>query len=501
VKSTRGYHGFDLPMELVRMTPRRTALAIACIALTGTPLAHAGDTTELTLYRSDSAALYAGASTDTVDDGYAVVREQRALTLAAGQHDAVLGDLPAYLDSEALSLDFPRGEANVLSQRLLLAQGSHAALGALVGSSVDVLGDNGQPLVQGTLLRTGDDLAVRDASGRTTLVRHYSAVRSAQADVSSGSRLQLRLDARRAGQADAVLSYPTSGLGWRAAYMATLQPGAACRMRFESRASIANRSGRDWRHVQLTLIAGEPNMAKASAPRPRLMSFNAKAASEAMPQQAGLGDYRSFALPAAIDLPDGSVSQVPLYATRDMDCERTALYESGSGFQPQQPMVNRDFNVGGSDDIISTLKLRAFDSLPAGYLRVLTADKKGTPQFIGEGRIDDTPRGSDATITLGTAFDLRGTRERTAFSVDKATRTMDEAYRIVLSNAGDSSRTVTVREHPGRWRQWTLVSSSSKPVRQVPDTLEFRVEVPANGKATLDYAVRYNWTADENPQP
>jgi hypothetical protein len=59
---------------------------------------------------------------------------------------------------------------------------------------------------------------------------------------------------------------------------------------------------------------------------------------------------------------------------------------------------------------------------------------------------------------------------------------------------------VTVREHPSRWRQWTLVSSSSKPSEQTPDTLEFRVDVPANGKAVLDYAVRYSWTADEQPQ-
>ena len=84
--------------------------------------------------------------------------------------------------------------------------------------------------------------------------------------------------------------------------------------------------------------------------------------------------------------------------------------------------------------------------------------------------------------------------------MDRAGRTLDEAFRISLSNAGDSPRTVTVREHPNRWRQWTLVSSSSKPSRQTPDTLEFRVAVPANGKATLDYALRYRWSAAQNPQ-
>ena len=483
------------------MTPRRTLLALACAAATlGTATVHASDDTELTLYRSDSSALYASTGDGGVDDGYAVVREQRSLTLAAGSHDVVIGDLPNFIDPEAMALGFPAGNAKVISQRLLLAQGQNAALTGLVGRAVEVLGDNGQPLASGNLLRAGDGLLVRAGNGSTTLVRNYAAVRTTGADFPTGSSLSLRVDAKRAGQANAVLSYPTAGLGWRAAYVATLQPGAACRMQFESRASIANRSGRDWRDTKLILIAGEPHFAKPSAPRPMMaMARSYKAESADMPAQSTLADYRSYTLPAPVDLPDGSVSQVPLYATRTLDCTRTALLENGNSYQPPQPQINPAFNLSSDAGITSTLSLKAFDSLPAGYLRVLTADRNGTPQFIGEGRIDDTPKGSDATITLGTAFDLRAQRERTAFNVDKAARTMDEAFRITLTNAGDSARVVTVREHPSRWQQWTLVSSTGKPDKQTPDLLEFRVTVPAGGKATLDYAVRYQWTADQTP--
>ncbi|MEO5830704.1 MAG: DUF4139 domain-containing protein [Rhodanobacter sp.] len=478
----------------------RTTLAIACItALLGTATARAADTSTLTVYRSDSAPLYASSDSGSVNDGYAVVREQRALKLATGIHDVVIGDLPNALDAEALALGFPDGNAKVISQRLLLAQGANAALTGLVGREVTVLGSNGEALANGTLLRAGDGLLVRGVLG-TTLVHNYAGVRSAGGDFPLGSSLSLRVDAARAGDTRAVLSYPTSGIGWRAAYVATLQPGTACSMQFESRASIANRSGRDWHDAQVTLIAGEPNMAKPSAPQPMMAMARGVSAKQSLPQQDSIGDYRSYTLPGAVELPDGSVSQVPLYASRTLACTRIALYENGGSYQPPQPIVNRDFNQGSGNSIVSTLKLTAFDSLPAGYLRVLTADRNGTPQFIGEGRIDDTPKGSDATITLGTAFDLRAERERTAFSIDKTARTMDEAFRISLSNAGDSARTVTVREHPGRWRQWVLLSSTDKPSQQNPDTLEFRVEVPANGKAVLDYAVRYSWTADEQPQ-
>jgi hypothetical protein len=233
-----------------------------------------------------------------------------------------------------------------------------------------------------------------------------------------------------------------------------------------------------------------------------MMKAMAAPAAEAIPQQSTLADYRSFALPSPIDLPDGSVSQVPLYASRAMSCERTALYENGVAWLPPQPVLSNGevLDSGSSTPLVSTLRFTAFDSLPAGYLRVLSADHNGVPQFIGEGRIEDTPKATDATINLGTAFDLRASRERTAFHVDKAGRTMDEAFRIKLTNAGDTPRTITVREHPNRWRQWALASSSTKPNKQTADTLEFRVDVPANGKAVLDYAVHYTWTADVGPQ-
>ena len=478
--------------------PRSSVLAIACAAFLAMSTTHAADAgTSLTLYRSDSAALFASTGDGSVSDGHAVVREQRTLQLKAGTQDVTVGDLPLYLDPEAMALSFANDQARVISQRLLLGQGNEAALAGLVGREITVLGDNGESLAQGTLLRAGNGLLVKGTLGNT-LVREYAAVRSSGGDFPTGASLRLRVDAARAGSATATLSYPAAGLGWRAAYVATLQPGNACRMQFESRASIANRSGRDWHDATLKLVAGEPRFAKAEAPRPMMAMARAyKSEAADMPQQSSLGDYRLYTLPQPVDLPDGSVSQVPLYTTRTLACERTALYENGNSWTPPEPMLSPDFNVGGGNTIESTLRFTAFDSLPAGYLRVLGNDNHGTPQFLGEGRIEDTPKGSDATLTLGTAFDLRAERERTSFKVDKAAHAMDEAFRITLTNAGESARVVTVREHPSRWREWTLASSSVKPHKQSPDVLEFKVSVPAGGKATLDYAVHYRWAATE----
>jgi hypothetical protein len=193
-------------------TPHRTILALACATvLGGVPLAHAADHASMTLYRSDNAALYASSSNGGTDDGYAVIREQRTLTLQSGTHDVVLGDLPDHIDAEALALGFPDGSAKVISQRLLLAQGADAAMTGLVGQNITVLGSNGETLAQGTLLRAGDGLLVHSASG-TTLVRQYAAVR-ANSHFPTGSSLDLRVDAARAGNTQASATPPPAWAG------------------------------------------------------------------------------------------------------------------------------------------------------------------------------------------------------------------------------------------------------------------------------------------------
>lgn len=487
----------------------KPSLAVLIGCLFTAPATFAATGVDLTLYRNDSPTLFSAQGDGAVNEGYAVAHERRTLSVQSGVHDLVVGGLPDYLDAEALSLRFPAGEATILSQRLLLAQGTNAALTGLVGQQVTVFGNNGGTLAQGILQRAGRELLIEDTHSHfSTIVRDYAAVQASGKVAATGSSLQLRVDAKRAGDAAASLSYPTSGLGWRAAYVGTLAAGGSCSMSFESRASIANRSGRDWNEATVKLVAGEPNMAKpvafaAPAPMMRkdLRGMVAMESASVSPAQARLGDMRSFTLPAPVNLPDGSVSQVPLYATHTLSCERSTIYEPvQSGWRPDTPQLEKNFRLGGNDTITSQLKFKAFDTLPAGYLRVLTTDKDNNAELLGEARIEDTPKGADANVTLGNALDLRGKREITAFSIDKPGHRMDEAVRITLTNGSDEKRTVTVREHPNRWNAWTVASSSEKPTKQTPELLEFQVSVPANGTATLDYTARYTWADTDLPQ-
>ncbi|HEX7130890.1 MAG TPA: DUF4139 domain-containing protein [Rhodanobacteraceae bacterium] len=489
------------------MQPRLLAAALA-LALTATSACAATDlqsgsadsNAALTIYHADNDALFSGDAQGALDSGRAVVHERRDVDVQAGRHTLRIGGLPASVEPEAVQVNFGSG-VTVLGRRIVLARGSaDSALAGHTGEHVAVAGSNGQTIAEGTLLGADDNgLAVRGTNGAVIVVHDYATVALQPGSVGGGGSVLLDVNAKSSGTRDARLTYSTSGIGWRAAYDATLASGAACRMHFDPQASIANRSGRDYDGAMIKLVAGQPNlagpprmymaktaMAEAAAPRP-------------LPQQASLGDYRSFALPHPVDLPDGTVTLTPLYAPSDLDCTRQYLLESGNSWHPPKPILQADY---GNDSfqarpIASTLLFDAPAALPAGTLRAFTVDRDGAPELLGQGDIADTPKGQRTSVTLGESFDLRASRERTAFSVDQGAHTMDEAFRVTLTNGGDVARTVTVREHPNRWNVWKLVSSSVKPDKHTPDTLEFAVEVPAHGKATLDYHVRYTWLAKD----
>jgi hypothetical protein len=486
--------------------PRRL-LCAAIAALLATPAAFAAGNTRLTIYSADNDALFSGSSQGTLDAGHALVHEQRALDVAAGNHEIRIGGLPATIDPEAVAVGFGSGAAvNVLGQRVVLANASAGgALDGAIGSQVSVQ-TGGLPVANGGGGFTGELLGasdsgvlVRTSDGKVHLVHDYASVTLPEDAVSGGSSVLLDVSAKSAVSGDALLTYTTSGLGWRAAYTATLEGGSACRMQFKPEASIANRSGRDYSGANVQLIAGQPNlgnrgmrmysMAKAPAPM---------AAEAAMPVQASLGDYRSFTLAGSVNLPNGTVTLTPLYPAQSLSCTREYLIEDGSAYFPPKPNTN-DYGAQDYRDrpIASTLAFTAPDALPAGTLRAWTADREGAPTLLGEGRVADTPKGQRVSVQLGESFDLRATRERTAFHVDAKSHTMTEAYKVALVNGGDAARTVTVREHPNRWREWTLANSSIKPSKQTPQMLEFEVAVPANGNATLTYTVKYTWAAKD----
>jgi hypothetical protein len=129
--------------------------------------------------------------------------------------------------------------------------------------------------------------------------------------------------------------------------------------------------------------------------------------------------------------------------------------------------------------------------MPKGVVRVYKKDSAGNAQFVGEDRIDHTPKNETVRLRLGEAFDVTADKKQTDFRrrepTNQASYVAESSYEIVLRNAKKEPATVVVREPvPGDWK---MLEESQRHAKLAAGTAEWRVQVPAEGSTTLRYRV------------
>jgi hypothetical protein len=387
----------------------------------------------------------------------------------------------------------------ILSQRF---EDETLSLDALVqnhlGHSVEIVAASGvqaPTLVTGTLLSNTGGLTVQGSDGRVTTVTEFSRVTfpDLPKGLAATPSLHWQIAAKKPASQTFEIVYPTQGLAWRAEYSGWLT-GGNCRLELSGWAQIANRSGSNYADARIKLIAGEPHRA-STPPAARVMT--ARAAPAMLAEETGnVGDYHEYQIDNAVDLTTGALLRAALFPAQAIACQRQYLFE-GSRLHANSgmaPITDRNYGLEATPPIRSTLAFKSERALPAGRVRLLQSASDGTPEFTGEDDIGHTPRGENVTIQLGNAFDLRGERKQTDFQVDKDHRTLSETFSIRVSNGGGVVQNVVVRERLYRWTQWSIAQSSSKYTKHDADTIDFALDVPANGNAVLTYTVQYQWS-------
>jgi hypothetical protein len=434
--------------------------------------------------------------------GYAVVRDRRQFELKPGTQTLQARDVARWLDASALNvhaIDAPDG-VEIVSQRF---NDESLSLDALVqnhfGHAVEIVSGTGANtlVTTGTLLSNVGGLSVLLADGRVATVTESTRITFPDLPKTLSATPTLRWDvaAKKAGPQAFEIVYPTQGLGWRAEYSAWLAPGTDCKMDFSAWAQIANRSGTSFADARLKLIAGEPHRVQQVV-RPRPMMAKAMAAQATMAIDSGnAGDYHEYTLDAAVDL-GGGLLRVALFPETTLPCQRQYLFE-GTGLRVNSgmaPITDRNYGLGEHEPVRSTLTVRVDRALPAGRIRVIENASDGAPEFVGEDQLGHTPRNEPIGVNLGDAFDMRGERAQTDFQIDKDKHTLSESFAVHLVNRGGHAQSVTVREHLYRWTQWNIVQNSTKFEKRNADTVDFKIDVPANGDARVSYTVQYQWT-------
>ena len=123
-------------------------------------------------------------------------------------------------------------------------------------------------------------------------------------------------------------------------------------------------------------------------------------------------------------------------------------------------------------------------ALPQGTTTTYARDAGGAQRLVGQARLPrDGPVGLPVEIGLGTAADVRA-RWRTVDGIPDANGG-PETVEVELSNARPDAVTVEVRD----LAQARVITAETAASFERDARFVWRVEVPANGRATLRYTI------------
>jgi len=284
-------------------------------------------------------------------------------------------------------------------------------------------------------------------------------------------------------------SYLTNGINWRADYVLTLNEKDD-RADLSGWVTIDNKSGATYTNARLKLVAGDVNRVKDEYEYRDKMLRVAEAAAKAAPQfqEEEFFEYHIYTLQRPSTIKDNQTKQISLITAGDIPVKKELVYYGAKYYYySQYGEVVSNQKVGVFVEIENKKEYNLGIPLPKGIVRVYKHDSEGSLQFVGEDRIDHTPKDEKVRVKLGDAFDVVGSRKQTDWK-KIASDTYEAAFELSLRNHKKEDIMVKVVEPiPG---DWTMLSSSHEYTKTEAFTAEFAIPVPKDKEIKLTYRVR-----------
>ena len=305
--------------------------------------------------------------------------------------------------------------------------------------------------------------------------------------------LVTELASSRAGTQTVELSYLSGGLAWKADYVAELN-AADSALDLNGWVTLTNTSGTAYPNAKLQLVAGDVNRVRDElrlAAKASGMAVREAPAVRAMAEES-LFEYHLYTLQRPTTIADNQTKQVALLnAQRVPVAKELVLQGSDYYYRSSVGGIGQKMKVGVFVQLENRESSHLGMPMPKGVVRVYKKDSAGNAQFVGEDRIDHTPKNETVRLKLGEAFDVTADKKQTDFkkrdTYSPWSYVHESAYEILLKNAKKEPVTVIVREPvPG---DWSMLEQSHKHAKAASGTAEWKISVPAEGSTTLKYRV------------
>jgi len=287
-------------------------------------------------------------------------------------------------------------------------------------------------------------------------------------------------------------SYLARSLSWIADYVLTVGRDDKS-ADIDGWVTVTNGSGTSFRNAQLQLVAGDLNRVKSEL---RTMAGDAlqRAEAPAAPRmsQESFSEYHLYSLARKTTINNAETKQVSLLGATGLPVQKRYVVDGNYAYYRTAQRTGSPIkdNVEVFYQLKNEEKAGLGMPMPAGTVRVYQADSKGGLQFVGEDRIDHTPKDETLNLKIGNAFDIVSERKQRDFQ-----RIASDVYEIemevTLRNHKDTAVTVEVNEPIGG--DWRMLTSTYAFEKTAAFAAQFKVPVAANGTSTLRYRVRVTY--------
>ncbi|HAL93107.1 MAG TPA: hypothetical protein DCM68_08815 [Verrucomicrobia bacterium] len=468
------------------------------------------------------AAFAAGGPQVTIyNDGFATVKEDRALALAEGVSEVRVTDMSRQLEPDSVLLRELSPEPfgvkileqsfinDPLTEGLLLYQMEGKTLrfeekredgtvkehtGKLIRSGyVPGGGDSEEPIVE-------EDGAVRFS------LPGQPVFEGIDPNAFLKPSLVWQIAAKKAGECPIEVAYVTAGMSWEATYSLVAPAEGSDLFDLSGWISLQNHTGKTFANADIKLIAGDVQKAQAynrgGGRRYAMKAMAFSGAEEAMPEERAFDEFHLYTLPRPVLLRNNELKQVEFIRASGVKGNRYYVYNPLVGYRygggrNEDPDygITESKKVGVRIEISNSETNQLGVPLPKGRMRLYRTDSvDGRREFTGENQMDHLPKNELLKLDMGSAFDLVGERKRVDFSVDSTGKRMTESFEIKLRNRKEKDAVeIRVVEPLYRCANWKITAKSLDFTKIDANTVEFRAPVPADGETVLTYTVQYSW--------
>jgi hypothetical protein len=419
----------------------------------------------------------------------ALVKDVRVMEIESGVRELRFDDVAARIDPTSVHFKVLEGHpASVWEQnyRFDLASSSKI-LEKYLETEIDVIGEDADLFTGRLVSFDGSSIVLdqgRGAGPVLTLNREkvsYIRFPSLPSGLISKPTLVWKLGADESGDRLVEVTYMTSSINWHAEYVGVIDAGDE-NIDLAAWVSIDNRSGASYENAQLDLVAGDVNRAEERLrTQPGVVMADEAVMAKGAPsfQEESLFEYHLYKLDTPATVADREIKQLTFFPSTQAAVEKVL-----------------EFDPRRSGDVRVLVEFENSEEsglgmpLPAGKVRMYKEDSVGALQFIGEDRIDHTPKDEEVSLYMGNAFDVAAER-KTMDSRRITDRIREEDYEVSLRNHKDEDVVIRLVDH--FYADWTVTATTHEFEKKDANRVEFSVPVERDGETVVRYTVRYRY--------